>query len=220
MTFRAASFAALLCAAVVVAATGPPAGAAVAAKPSKCQRLKGRDVAPASSVKLVQRANGDDGTDLLGCVLPRGPVQRIASSADFYTTVESYAIKQVAGRAVMIESGSSSQYAFSRSLYVHHLRTRRSYAIASTCAMIGGDDCASAGSATAPAAFVTPRGRAVALVFRGGVATVTAFNTLGTPRVLDSGPSDAIAPTSLTLRGNLASWVNAGIARNASIAPA
>ena len=119
----------------------------------------------------------------------------------------------------MIESGSSSQYAYSRSLFVHHLRTRRSYTIASTCAMIGGDDCASTGSATAPAAFVTPKGRAVALVFRAGVASVTAFNTLGTARVLDSGPAAAIAAMSLTLTDNVASWVNAGVPRTASIAP-
>ena len=90
--------------AAALATIAPPA--AVAA-PSKCQRLKGRDVAPAVSVKLVERRNGDDGNDLLGCVLPRGPVRRIASSADFYTTVESYSIRQIAGRVVMIESSSS-----------------------------------------------------------------------------------------------------------------
>jgi len=189
------------------------------AKPSKCQRLKGADLAHAKSVKLVARPNGDDGDDLLGCVLPRGPVQLIASSADFYTTVESYTIKQIAGRVVMVEASSSSQYAYSVSLSVHHLRARTSYGIAGTCSMIGGDDCASGGSATVPAAFVNDKGRAVALVVRGGLATVTAFNTLGKPRVLDSGPPSAIAPASLTLTGNLASWVNAGSARIARIAP-
>ena len=217
MTLRAAIT--MLLAGALLIAAGLPDAVALAAPPSKCQKLKGRDIAPASSVKLVQRANGDDGTDLIGCVLPRGPVQRIASSADFYTTVESYSIKQIAGRAVMIESGSSSQYAYSRSLYVHHLRTRRSYAIARTCEMLGGDDCASAGSSVATAAFVTPKGRAVALVARAGVATVTAFNTLGTARALDSGPLPAIEPASLALTGNLASWVNAGVARSALIAP-
>ncbi len=72
---------------------------------------------------------------------------------------------------------------------------------------------------TAPAAFITAKGRAVALVQRGGVAIVTAFNTLGVARALDSGSPDAILAPSLTLTGNLASWVNAGVARSASITP-
>lgn len=200
-----------------LAAAAVPAGAH--ARQSKCQRLKGRDLAPAASVKLVRRPNGDDGTDLLGCVLPRGGVQLVASSADFYTTIESYSIRQVAGRVVLVEAVSSSQYAYSRSLYVRHLRTRRVYPIATACSMIGGDDCTSAGSASAPAAIVTPQGRAAALVLRGGVATVTAFDTNGTPRPLDSGPPDAIAAASLMLSGDLASWVNAGVARSALITP-
>jgi hypothetical protein len=201
----------------LAAAVAAPAGAGAAT--SKCQRLTGRDLAPAASVKLVEHRNGDDGKDLVGCVLPRGPLRTIASSADFYTTVESYSIEQIAGRVVLVESSSSSQYAFSRSLTVHHLRTGRVYRVATDCSMIGGDDCASAGSASAPAAFVTAKGRAVAFVLRGGVSTVTAFNTLGTPRTLDSAAPGAIAADSLRLTGDLASWTNAGIARSASIAP-
>jgi hypothetical protein len=206
----------LLISAVLAAAALP---AAADAAPSKCQRLTGRDLAPAASVKLVEHRNGDDGTDLLGCVLPRGPVRRIASSADFYTTVESYSIRQITGRIVMVEASSSSQYAYSSSLTVHHLRTGRSYGIAGTCAMIGGDDCSSGGSSVAPAAFVSAKGRAVALVLRGGVATVTAFNSLGTRRTLDGGPAPAIAPESLRLDGGWASWTNAGVAHSAPLAP-
>ena len=193
--------------------------ASAVAAPSKCQRLSGRDLAPAASVKLVEHRNGDDGTDLLGCVLPRGPVRRLASSADFYTTVETYSIGQIAGRVVMVETTSSSQYAYSRWLTVHHLRSGRSYGVAGTCSMIGGDDCSSGGSSVAPAAFVSAKGRAVAVVLRGGVATVTAFNTLGTARALDSGPSAAIAPESLRLDGGWVSWTNAGVARSAPLAP-
>jgi hypothetical protein len=203
--------------AAALAATAVPVRAVAA--PSTCQRLKGRDLAPATSVKLVERPNGDDGHDLVGCVLPRGPLRRIASSADFYTTVETYSINQVAGRVVLVETSSSSQYAYSRSLTVHHLHTGRAYGIAGTCSMIGGDDCSSRGSAVAPVAFVTAKGRALALVVRAGVATVTAFNTLGTARALDSGPPAAIPSASLLLTGNLASWTNAGVARSASIAP-
>jgi hypothetical protein len=191
--------------------------AAAAARPSKCQRLQGRDLARARSVKLVERRNGDDGRDLVGCVLPRGPLRTIASSADFYTTVESYSIEQVAGRVVMVESVSSSQYAYARSLTVHHLRTGRAYRVAGQCTMIGGEDCTGGVAASAAAAFVSGQGRAVAVLMRDGVATVTAFNTLGTPRTLDSGPAASLDPQSLRLDGDLASWTNAGAPRSASL---
>ena len=83
----------------------------------------------------------------------------------------------------------------------------------------GGERALALGGVIGPAAFITAKGRAVALVQRGGVAIVTAFNTLGVARALDSGSPDAILAPSLTLTGNLASWVNAGVARSASITP-
>ena len=211
----ATAVAAVAAVALAVAAA-PSAGGA---SRSKCERLKGHDIAPARSVKLVQRPNHDDGTDLLGCVLPRGPVQLVASSADFSTTVDSYSIRQIAGRVLLIEYSESSQYRYSNSLAVYHLRTRRAYAIAGLCEGIAGDDCSSGTASRAPAAFVTPKGRAVAVVVRGAVATVTAFNTRGTPRALDSAAGTAIDPASLRLDGNVASWTNAGVAHSASIVP-
>jgi hypothetical protein len=192
------------------------------AAPSKCQRLKGTDLAPARYIKLVERRNADDGTDLLGCGLPRGPVRTIASSADFFTTVSSYAIRQVAGRIVLIAAGGGNQYMSGTSLTVHDIRSGRSYSIAYSCGETGGGDCASGGSSESPVAYVTGAGRAVAFVFRYGTATtsVTAFNTLGTPRVLDSGPTADFMAPSLSLAGNVATWSHAGEIRSASIAPA
>ncbi|MEA2194517.1 MAG: hypothetical protein QOG42_951 [Solirubrobacteraceae bacterium] len=198
-----------------LAAVALPAGAAAA--PSKCQRLKGRDRAPARTVKLVQRPNADDGTDLVGCVLPRGPLTVIASSADFYTTVESYAIDRILGRIVVIETTSSSQYAYTRALTVHDLRSRTAYTVARSCAMTGGGDCGIGGDSSAPAVLLTRAGRALALVLHGGRATVTAFSTLGHARPLDVGAPADIPPESLTLSGNLASWTNAGVPHSASL---
>ena len=202
--------------AMALAAVGPPDAGAAATR-SKCQSLTGRDLAPARHVKLVERRNADDGADLVGCLLPRGPLTRIASSADFYTTVHGYAIRQIAGRVVLVATTSSSQYASSETLTVHDLRSRRSYTIAARCAMIGGDDCATGASTTAAAAFVMRAGRAVALVFRAATATVSAFSSLGRSRPLDVAAPPDIPPESLRLTGNLAAWTNAGVARRASI---
>jgi hypothetical protein len=201
--------------ALAALAAAVPAGAVAA--PSKCQRLKGRDLAPAQTVKLVRRPNADDGTDLVGCVLPRGPLTVIASSADFYTTVESYAIHQILGRIVVVEATSSSQYAYTSALTVHDLRSRAAYTVARTCAMTGGGDCGIGGDSAAPALLLTRAGRALALVLQGGQATVTAFSTLGHARPLDVGAPADIPPESLTLSGNLASWTNAGVPHSASL---
>ena len=99
--------------------------AEAAAKRSTCQRLKGRDLAPAKTVKLVQRPNGDDGTDLKGCVLPRGRVYTLASREGLFTTTYDYAIRQVAGRIVVVTSTYNSQYAFSEGTRVVDLRAGR-----------------------------------------------------------------------------------------------
>src|SRR3954451_17581730 len=93
---------------VMVAALAPPAFAAAA---KRCSQLKGRDLAPAKAVKLVQHRNADDGKDLLGCALPRGKVRLLASSADHYTTVDSFRIRQVSGEKVLLDTSESSQYA-------------------------------------------------------------------------------------------------------------
>jgi len=203
--------------AVAVAVAAAPSGAATgAASTSKCQRLKGRDIAPARSFKLVQRPNADDGTDLVGCRLPRGPLRVLATSADFYTTVESYAIKQILGRIVVLETVHSSQYAYSTALTVHDLRSGGAYALGRTCTMIGGSDCGSP-DAVVPAWFVTRAGRALALVVSPSQATVIAFSTLGRARPFDVGAPADIPPESLALNGNLGAWTNAGVVRTASL---
>lgn len=198
-----------------LAVAAAPAGAN-AATISKCQHLPGRDIAPARYFKLVQRPNADDGTDLVGCRLPRGLLRVLAKSADFYTTVESYAIKQILGRIVVLETVHSSQYAHATALTVHDLRSGGAYTLGRTCTMIGGSDCGSP-DAVVPAWFVTRAGRALALVVSGGQSTVNAFSTLGRPRPLDVGAPADIPPESLALNGNLGVWTNGSVPRTASL---
>jgi hypothetical protein len=208
-----ASLLSLAVAMTLAAAVAPAAGAAT--KRSACQRLKGRDLAPARYVKLVARPNADDDTDLVGCTLPRGRVRKIASGADLYTTVYSYSIRQIAGRHVLVGSTYSSQYAYSTSLSVHDLRSGRAYTIASDCTDITGYPCGA--QTVAPAAFVTLGGRALAVVHGAGTASVMAFEPTGASRVLDSATGTEIPDASLRLTGNLATWTNAGVARSADL---
>src|SRR5215217_8133209 len=97
------------------------AGASVARAPKVCSKLRGHDLAPAHRVRLVKRANADDGTDLLGCMLPDGPVRTVASSADMFTTVTSYQILALKGPAVALSSQWGSQYGSSERTWVHNL---------------------------------------------------------------------------------------------------
>jgi hypothetical protein len=213
-------------AAVALALVMPCAVAAMPAdaeKRSSCQRLKGKDLAPAKTVKLVRRPNSDDGTDLLGCVLPRGPVFRVASSADEFTTTYDYALRQVAGRIVVVTSSYNSQYAFSESTHVADLRSGRAYRVASQCFEIGGSPC-DAEPTTAPAVFVTKLGRAVAAImsFPGGptaprTVTIATFDPKGKRRDLDAGVESEVPSASLGLAGTLASWTHAGQPRSADI---
>ena len=208
-----ASLLALAVAVTLAAAAAPAAGGAT--KRSACERLKGRDLAPARYVKLVARPNSEDSTDLVGCTLPRGRVRRIASGADLYTTVYSYSIRQIAGRTVLVATTYSSQYAYSTSLKVHDLRSGGAYTIASDCTDITGYPCGD--QTMAPAAFVTLGGRAVAVVHGRDSAAVMAFSPTGASRVLDTATGSDIPPASLRLTGNFATWTNAGEARGADL---
>jgi hypothetical protein len=194
-----------------------------AAKRSKCQRLKGTDLAPAKTVKLVKRPNSDDGTDLLGCALPGGRVRTIASSQDYFTTTYTYAIGQVAGPFVLVESAYNSQYAYSDSLRVTDIRNGRTYGVASQCFEITGSPCGGEPTA-APVAVITKLGRAVAAIagWPGGpmaprAVTIATFDPAGKRRDLDTGSEADVPPASLTLAGTLATWTHGGQPRSADI---
>ncbi len=191
-----------------------PASAQAATR-SKCQRLKGSDLAPAKTVKLVARANDEDGTDLVGCVLPRGKLYTVASSEDLFTTQYGYRLRQVAGRIVLVSSSYSSQYAYSEGTRVVDLRSGRAYSIAYVCEEITGAVC---GDQTgAPAAFVTKLGRAVAAIAGPGGMTIATFDPLGRRRDLDTGPGAELPPQSLRLAGVNAYWTHGGQPRVADI---
>jgi hypothetical protein len=188
-----------------------------AQRASRCARLRGTDLAPARKVKLVRRRNQADGTDLLGCVLPRGRVRKLTSSSDFETTVESYSIRQVAGAIVLLSSSYGSQYATSKTVSVSNIRTGRQYVIARSCVRLEGP--CDAHNATAAAAFVNKRGQAAAAIVPEGTQTtiIAGFSSRGERGDLDSGPSGELPASSLRLDGDTVKWTHSGEMRSATL---
>jgi len=198
------------------------ASSAGASTKSKCQRLKGKDLAPAHKVKLTRRANDEGGTDLRGCVLPRGHVYRIASSTHLGTLDDGYTVKQVARWIVLVRTTRDSQYGSSSMVIVSNLKTGHSYTVANQCLSGGTGPCSP--SEESAAAFINKRGQAVAAnqpntpdPLNANTTVIAGFSSSGTRCDLDTGLTAQIPATSLTLQGSLASWTHAGAARSATL---
>ncbi len=206
---------------------------AEAAKRSACQRLSGNDRAPARNVKLVKRPSSgrrlDDGaraTRLVGCVLPRGRVRAIAYRQGVENDLAqefSFAVRQVAGAIVLLDqSGSEGGYQSVTTTSVWNLAGGRSYTVARRC--YGKDvPCGGDGAFSAPVAYVTSAGRAVAALGRlpagpqASLVDIASFAPDGTRSDLDVGHFSILPSRSLALNGDIATWTNAGRQRSADI---
>lgn len=190
-----------------------------ARRAGSCRRLRGRDLAPARRVKVVRRRNPYRGTDLLGCVLPRGRVHTIASSENADTTVSTYKLRQVSGAIVLVAFSYSSQYAAASGTSVWNLRGGRSYQIAEHCLSIL-PVCRPNEDAVATAAFINRRGQAAAAIVRraSNATEIVGFSSRGERRALDFGPSEEVPATSLGLTGSVVSWMRSGVTRSATLA--
>jgi hypothetical protein len=198
----------LLVAAVALAC----GGVSEAKRTSACERLRGADLAPARTIKLVRRDNEDRGTDLVGCELPRGRLRTFASSAGLEKTRRSYDIVQIAGAFVLLRSQYASHQVNMATVSVRNVRSADSYEIAHLCAQAG-NDCGRGGrSSSALSAFINERGQgAAALIFaRSGATTISGFSPLGERRDYDSGLRADIPAGTLKLVGDRASWSNRG----------
>jgi len=188
-------------------------GVSEAKRTSACERLRGADLAPARTIKLVRRVNAERGTDLVGCELPRGRVRIFAFGAGQEKARRSYELLQVAGAFVLLRSQYASQLVNAGTVAVRNVRNADSYEIAHLCARAGGDDCGRAGrSSSVLRAFINERGQAVAalILARSGATTISGFSPLGERRDYDSGLPADIPASSLKIAGDRASWSNGG----------
>jgi hypothetical protein len=185
-----------------------------------CERLAGKDLAPAGDVKLVSRANADGGRDLRGCVLPDGKVRAVASGIESDTTVDRWALGEVRHAIVLVRYSASSQYGGGRSTFVYDLRSGRSYYLAQTCYTNVGSGCRPGAHDTrAASAHVNSAGQAAAAIVVAGTGTIRIVGVASTGRRtrFDSGPKDAIPPRSLRLHGHTVSWTHSGEPRTAEL---
>ena len=218
MTARPVRILALATVLAVASVAGSRLATATARKPSACQRMHGKDLAPARSVKLVERRNQDEGKDLLGCVLPRGRVRTLASSSDLETTSEDYSVMQVAGAIVLLTTAYDSQYGSDKRVVVVSVRSGHRYVVAQSCARTGEESCGNADT-RALAAFVNRRGQAAAAITadNGQTTVIAAFSSRGKRHDLDSGPSAELPASSLALHGMTITWTHSGRPQTATI---
>lgn len=204
---------ALLLASAVALLAAP---SAEGAKASKCQRLKGKDLARARSVKLVIRDNAQGGEDLVGCRLPDGKARVLARTDFDGFYYPSLSIEKIAGSWVLIEItyfGPDEGTSFEN--VVVDAATGRRYGVAGSrpCRM------------PAPQCTFDPplrvsinrRGRAVALERRFDLRVVVGYNARGQASVLDEGPAAALPSSDVRLKGDLANWTHSGASLSAAV---
>jgi hypothetical protein len=140
-----------------------PTGAAKKRKRT-CKRLKGgRDLAPSRKVKLIRRRNGEGGTNLWGCVLPRGKVRLVASSTESDVDTSDYTVREVKGSAVLLDASNGNQYGGGSDTRVFRIRSGREYVIASSCrAILIGYCSPTVEDTSATRALVNRKGQAAA----------------------------------------------------------
>jgi hypothetical protein len=196
---------------------GLPATPASAATRSACQRLTGHDLAPARSVKLVQRRRGG-ATALVACSLPRGRVRQIASSSSSESFFfEQVRLLQVAGAYAALTTTFGDQYVSGDLTVVVNLRTGKARTIASAQKVVGAAPQPAATQAVAIIVTAGGRGAAAVTEVADGAVRILAFGTRGAPMVLDAGPPTDLPASSLALTDATVAWTHAGAPRSAPL---
>lgn len=199
------------------------AGATARGHRSQCERLAGKDLAPARAVKIVERRKRDGERRLKGCVLPHGRVRPVVSKTLFKHKVVGYRLRATKGATVLFHFRSTSQLARIDEMDVVSVRTGRRYLVSRACfdLDVAIRVCSVGGFPGIPnralAVRINGRGQAIAAfeLASPGMTTVRAFSSYGTWDDLDSGRSEDIPPMSLRLKDKLATWRHAGETRSA-----
>jgi hypothetical protein len=184
---------------------------------SACQKLKGRDLAPSKSLKLVAKRIDATETDLVGCRLSRGNVHVFAIRLEGDTTTSDFTVHSVADRWALVSARSDSQYASDSRVWVFDIDSGRVlYTISRWSCMTGQTDCDPTPPSIAKA-LVDRIGKSVFAYSDGVTTTITGYGTNGKHKNFDSGPSDDLPASSLRLGGSVASWLHSGQERHAQL---
>lgn len=215
----------------VLACSPAPAQAAKAkvkhkSPPSACQRLAGYDRAPDASVKLVWRRVDSrvwSGSELVGCVLPRGKVHVLGTSTDMTPDDRDrhdVMLMATGGATVVFDFSSASQYATFDRTQVFDLRTDHGYLISSRClglACGGGPQ-----GGVVRLAFPDRHGGVIAVLENDpaapdGVAIVRFDPRRGTREILDAGSYDDIMVSPDNQPSGSVVWTHGGQPRSAPL---
>ena len=185
--------------------------AASSAPRSDCGKLKGSDLAPARSVKLVDR-----GGLLRSCSFPKGRVRLLESGINGDEISEVHYVRQVAGAFAVVTNVHYDKYATAEGTYVVNLRTGKKRTLASTQQDAGFSPLAP--DTRVASAFVTAGGRAAAAVLApGDLVRVVALGTSGDLRTIAEAPRGELATESLSLSGSTIGWTQGRLPRTARL---
>jgi hypothetical protein len=214
------------------------APAASAATPATCEKLHGKDLAGSRAIRVVRlklatiaprghNAGSEDRSGLFGCSLPNGPAHRLAADGRSYfkgqrnTPVES-AIATVgtsAGRFVTVIETDDTLIGetFLTDRVVNAATGHRLYTYLNTSS-----DPALPSLAAPIRTLLNPSGTLVGLFplleANGNQHTdrLVAFLT-SRGQTLDTAADGSIPAASISLKGSLVAWTDAGIAKSTSI---
>jgi len=155
------------------------------------------DYAPGSYAKLFVRELAPTVRELVGCVMPRGPLRSVTTEFHYENTTRVFRIRDVAGPiAAVYQLRNDDVLASEEETFVFDLGSGRRYTV---------DD------APPGVVRVLRDGAAVASLGDPGEDNrIVAFDSLGRATLLDSGPQDVLPAGSLRLAGRVASWAHFG----------
>jgi hypothetical protein len=173
--------------------------------PRPCSGYRpGVDHAPGSYAKLFVRRLAPTVSELVGCVMPDGPLRSVTTEFHYANTTRVFRIRDVAGPIVAVyQLRNDDVLPSEEETFVFDLGSgRRSTVDARPAAVIR----------------VLRDGSAVAALGDPGAGNeIVTFAPGGGRRVLDSGPQEELPAGSLRLRGRIASWTHAGELRSAEL---
>jgi hypothetical protein len=204
------------------ASTGSPAAHPVTAAKKKhrrhrpkspCQKLRGHDYAPSSSLKLVERRSSAIETDLGACEMPRGQVRYFAIRVQADNATADFTVHSVGGRWALLSTQSSSQYgADSRVWVVDIAGGRILYEISNWTCTVSDTPCDPEPPEVLKG-YVDRIGKSVVAFSDGSTTTIAGYGTDGHRKTFDSGPADQLVASTLRLKANVASWLHSGAER-------
>src|SRR4051812_15469391 len=182
----------------------------------RCSQVHRSDLAPAKDVKLFEVPNDENGTDLVGCVMPRGGMHLMASSATYEVDSNAYTLLTVKRDKILLQESEDTQYGGITTTSLADIRSELGYGIFRSCHEILSGFCPAPPQAQDSVAALrfNDRGQTAVVYDTGAEHVVVGLSSHSASSVLDRADGTAIDPASLRLHGSTMSWTHAGAQRS------